>query len=79
MSPMTRLVAVLVTLVALAACAARPARAADTPDLWDALEVNRAIRPFDAPPFALPDLDGQRSGPEAFRGRVVLLYFWATW
>ena len=76
MAPMTRLLAAAVVLLL---CAGGLARAAETPDLWDAVEVNRAIRPFEAPRFALPDLDGQRSGLDAFRGRVVLLYFWTTW
>jgi thiol-disulfide isomerase/thioredoxin len=29
--------------------------------------------------FRLPTLDGQELGPPDFRGRVVLLEFWATW
>ena len=32
-----------------------------------------------APAFELPDLGGTRVRLEALRGRVVLLYFWATW
>lgn len=32
-----------------------------------------------APGFALPDLDGRTVELGALRGRVVLLYFWATW
>ena len=32
-----------------------------------------------APAFVLPALDGSKQGLEAYRGRVVLLNFWATW
>jgi peroxiredoxin len=32
-----------------------------------------------APDFALRDLDGTRRELASFRGRVVLLHFWATW
>ncbi len=32
-----------------------------------------------APPFALQTLDGKNLKLEDYRGKVVLLYFWATW
>ncbi len=37
------------------------------------------IEPLAAPDFALPDLDGQIHRLSSFRGRPVLLNFWATW
>ncbi|MBI4381808.1 MAG: redoxin domain-containing protein [candidate division NC10 bacterium] len=33
---------------------------------------------IDAPSFTLPDLAGRSVRLKDFRGRVVLLYFWAT-
>ncbi len=32
-----------------------------------------------APVFDVEDLDGNRITLESFRGKVVLLFFWATW
>ncbi len=32
-----------------------------------------------APPFLLRDLDGKEQGLEHYRGRVLLVHFWATW
>jgi len=39
-----------------------------------ALEVNKA-----APEFKLPDLKGQEFSLDQYKGKVVLLDFWATW
>ena len=44
-----------------------------------ALEVQRYDPPKPAPDFELPDLNGQRVRLADFRGKIVLLYFWATW
>jgi cytochrome oxidase Cu insertion factor (SCO1/SenC/PrrC family) len=49
------------------------------PDLWQVLELARPSVRIEAPRFTLPDLGGRPVSLEAFRGRVVLLYFWATW
>jgi peroxiredoxin len=32
-----------------------------------------------APAFSLPDLKGERVSLESFRGKIVVLDFWATW
>ena len=76
---MSLMARVLAAVVALLVCSGTLAGAADTPALWEAADVSRVIRPFEAPQFVLPDLEGRRSGLQAFRGRVVLLYFWTTW
>ena len=41
------------------------------------LEQGEPSKP--APTFALPDLDGKVTRLEDLRGKVVLLFFWATW
>src|SRR5215831_10443739 len=35
--------------------------------------------PRQAPDFSLPDLSGQKLTLSSYRGKVVLLDFWATW
>ena len=41
------------------------------------------IQPYEprkpAPAFSLPDLDGRSVTLESLRGKVVFLFFWATW
>ena len=44
-----------------------------------ALQVQRYDPPKPAPTFALPDLNEQSVRLVDLRGKVVLLYFWATW
>jgi peroxiredoxin len=38
-----------------------------------------AQQPVEAPDFELPDMDGQMHKLSGFRGKVVVLNFWATW
>jgi peroxiredoxin len=45
----------------------------------DAFAVSRPAEPMPAPEFELPDLAGQTVRLADFRGRVVVLNFWATW
>jgi cytochrome oxidase Cu insertion factor (SCO1/SenC/PrrC family) len=58
---------------------------AATPPLSDDLEErlwDLHIEPRDAEPapaFTLESLAGERVSLSDWRGRVVLLYFWATW
>ena len=46
---------------------------------WSVLEAQPYESPKPAPAFALPDLDGKVTRLEDLRGKVVLLFFWATW
>ena len=55
-----------------------PAAADSVEDrLWDLQII--PLDPTPAPAFTLVGLDGKRASLSDFRGRVVLLYFWATW
>jgi cytochrome oxidase Cu insertion factor (SCO1/SenC/PrrC family) len=47
--------------------------------LLDALQLGRPTSRFEAPAFDLTTLDSRSIRLAALRGRVVLLYFWATW
>ena len=42
-------------------------------------QIGAAARPFPAPSFSVADLAGGRAELNRLRGKVVLLYFWATW
>jgi cytochrome oxidase Cu insertion factor (SCO1/SenC/PrrC family) len=67
------------SLVALAAVVVLAAAAgAATPD-WESLFIQPYEPPKPAPAFSLPDLEGKAHTLESLRGKVVLLYFWATW
>ena len=46
---------------------------------WAALDAQLYEQPKPAPAFALPDPDGKVTRLEDLRGKVVLLFFWATW
>ncbi len=72
------LAAILLLLITCcpAAGQAAPLKVADP---YAALEVQRPHVRLPAPDFTLPSLDGRRVSLADFRGKVVLLNFWATW
>jgi len=55
-----------------------PLAAAAAPD-FAALDIQRYDPPKPAPAFTLPDLDGRLVRLADLRGKVVLLFYWATW
>src|SRR5262249_27607815 len=63
--------ALLVAGLAVSASAAGPD--------WGALDLQPYESPKPAPAFSLPDLAGHTRNLAELRGKVVLLFFWATW
>ena len=55
-----------------------PLAAVAAPD-FAALELDRYDPPKPAPGFSLPDLEGRPVRLSDLRGKVVLLFYWATW
>jgi cytochrome oxidase Cu insertion factor (SCO1/SenC/PrrC family) len=66
-------------VLAAAAAAALLATAAVAAPDFAALKVQPYEPPKAAPEFSLPDLDGKTVRLEDFRGKTLLLFFWATW
>ena len=56
--------------------AAAPVLAA--PD-FASLQIQQYDPPRPAPEFSLPDLKGRNATLSDLRGKVVMLFFWATW
>jgi AhpC/TSA family len=56
--------------------AAQPAAA---PTVWEKMDVQVYEPPRPAPTFALPTLDGHTARLEDYRGKALLLFFWAAW
>jgi hypothetical protein len=46
---------------------------------FEALQIQPYQPPKPAPAFSLPALDGKVRSLDDLRGKVVLLFFWATW
>ena len=44
-----------------------------------ALDIQKYDPPKPAPGFSLPDLDGRPVRLADLQGKVVLLFYWATW
>ena len=71
---MRRLFAAVVAVASLVAVAA----VAAPPD-FASMRVDRIDPPKPAPAFELPGLDGRTQRLGDLRGKVVMLFFWATW
>jgi cytochrome oxidase Cu insertion factor (SCO1/SenC/PrrC family) len=65
-------------LAAIAVAASLAATAAAAAD-FASMQVQRFEPPKPAPAFELPDLGGRVQRLSDLKGKVVLLFFWATW
>ena len=65
-------------LFALVATVLLAGMATAAPD-FASIKVQRYSPPKPAPAFSLPDLDGNTRSLSDLRGKVVMLFFWATW
>jgi cytochrome oxidase Cu insertion factor (SCO1/SenC/PrrC family) len=55
------------------------AQPAAAPAAWEKMGVQVYESPKPAPAFALPALDGRTVRLEDYRGKALLVFFWATW
>lgn len=67
-----------IAAIAAALALTGAALAAASPD-FASLQIQPYDPPKPAPAFSLPGLDGTPQTLESLRGKVVLLFFWATW
>jgi len=72
--PVATLLAGLLALAGSVLAAAQP-----SPDDGLSYQFSPLQPPQAAPAFVLPDMDGEQHALEDYRGKVVLLNFWATW
>lgn len=68
----------LAVALAVAALTGLAPWALAAPD-FAALQIQPYDPPKPAPAFSLPDLDGRTTTLADLRGKVVMLFFWATW
>ncbi|MFA6021082.1 MAG: TlpA disulfide reductase family protein [Rhodospirillales bacterium] len=71
--------ALCVAILALILADPRGALAGPLDDLAAAAGIEAYPAPLRAPPFRLSGLNGETASNASFKGRVVLLSFWATW
>ena len=55
------------------------AQPGDENAVWRAAGIVPFPQSVQAPPLSLSDLSGKPVNLQHFRGRLVMLYFWATW
>jgi cytochrome oxidase Cu insertion factor (SCO1/SenC/PrrC family) len=67
------------TVVLAAALALTVAAVAAAAPDFASLQIQPYEPPKAAPAFSLPGLDGTPQTLESLRGKVVMLFFWATW
>jgi cytochrome oxidase Cu insertion factor (SCO1/SenC/PrrC family) len=68
-----------ITVVGLALALLTVGGAGAAPPDFASLQVQPYQPPKPAPAFALPGLDGKVTRLADLRGKVVLVFFWATW
>ena len=57
----------------------RPLHGASVQQALTGLGLTEIPGDLAAPAFRLPDLEGRTVGLQEYQGKVVMLYFWATW
>lgn len=70
----------LVLMTGAVACQKNDERSANaTENNGNHSEIDSSQDTSLAPDFSLPDLEGNIIGPASFRGKVLIIDFWATW